>query len=108
MDFDNLYHFTQEMNKNWRALIDDIDSGRYHEKRAASSRQIPVIDPDLGHSYGLLSVDGNGFLQTIGLSIDDVVQSNEADVLRAICAAINSPAARPAPVLSDEGGNLHG
>ncbi|WP_146251269.1 hypothetical protein [Nocardia tenerifensis] len=108
MDFDNLYHFAQEMNKSWRELMADIDSGRYHEKRAALSRQIPVADADLGHSYGFLSVDGNGILQTISLNIDDVIRSNEVDVLRAICAAINSPAARPVPVLSDEGGNIHG
>lgn len=106
-EFDRLYHFVQEMNKNWRALIDDIESGRYHQRRATEIREIPVVDPYVGSSYGRLSVDGNGTLRSISLSIDEIALSNEADVLAAICMAINSPATRPEPIPRSEGTELH-
>ncbi|MGF0319203.1 hypothetical protein [Nocardia fluminea] len=96
-EFDKLYHFVQEMNRNWRELMDDIDSGRYQQRRATEIRQIPVVDAYVGVSYGCVSVDGNGMLQSINLDIDQIAQSNESDVLQAICAAINSPAAAAAP-----------
>lgn len=102
-EFDKLYHFVAEMNNNWRALIDDIDSGRFHQKRAAEVREFPVVDAHVGNSYGRIVVDGNGMLRSISLNIEEIALSNEGDVLEAIRNAVNSPATRPAPVLSNEG-----
>ncbi len=102
-EFDKLYHFVAEMNNNWRALMDDIDSGRFHQKRAAEVREFPVVDAHVGNSYGRIVVDGNGMLRSISLNIEEIALSNEGDVLEAIRNAVNSPATRPAPVLSNEG-----
>ncbi|MEV6557540.1 hypothetical protein AB0M22_17610 [Nocardia sp. NPDC051756] len=93
-DFDSLYHLTQEMNKNWHDLIEDVNSGRFYAKRAAESRKVPVVDDSSGAMYGFLIVDGNGTITSMDLDPQEVAQSNEGDVLKAICTAINSSTAR--------------
>ncbi|ASF09378.1 hypothetical protein NBRGN_110_03640 [Nocardia brasiliensis NBRC 14402] len=93
-DFDRLYHLTQERNKQWRDLMEDVNSGRFYATRAAQSREVPVVDDCSGATYGFLIVDGNGTIRSMDLDPQEVVRSNEGDVLKAISAAMNSSATR--------------
>ncbi|MFC4374977.1 hypothetical protein ACFO5K_12805 [Nocardia halotolerans] len=95
------------MNNIWRELMNDIESGQYHEKRASESSRVPVVDDYSGHSYGNLVVDGNGTLRSIMLDPDEVVASNESDILKSIIWAINLSIAQPLPE-HKEGGRIHG
>ncbi|WP_280505522.1 hypothetical protein [Nocardia farcinica] len=56
---------------------------------------MPVVDRYTGSEYGSLTVDGTGALRDLNLEAYEVSQSNEADVVAAIIAALNSPAAKP-------------
>ncbi|WP_067857455.1 hypothetical protein [Nocardia shimofusensis] len=109
-DFDRIYHMVAEMNRDWEQLITDIRSGRLAERRAAERQRVSVIDRYTGAEYGSLTVDGTGALRDLSLEAYEVSQSNEADVVAAIIAALNSPAAQPQVRRAQElsGGINHG
>ncbi|MFF3227181.1 hypothetical protein ACFYV7_30590 [Nocardia suismassiliense] len=89
-DFDRLYHLAEERNREWRDLMEDVNSGRFYTKRAAQSHKFPVVDDYSGVTYGSLIVDGNGTIRSMDLDAQEIARSNEGDVLKAISAAMNS------------------
>ncbi|WP_280439141.1 hypothetical protein [Nocardia cyriacigeorgica] len=94
-DFDKLYHFVQEMNRDWAMLVGDIRSGRRLAQLSEERHRVPVVDDFSGAEYGTIVVDGRGTIRSIMLEPYEVSQSNEQHILAAIIGALNSRAARP-------------